>query len=232
MVERLTELSVSLVIPVLNEEATIASFLRSLQQYRSLGAQVIVVDGGSEDRTAELAETLCDHLVVSGRGRARQMNAGAAVAGNNVLLFLHADTILPKNLERHIQAFQSTAHVWGRFNVKLSGRKAMFSVISFMMNWRSRITGIATGDQAIFITRTAFDLVGGYADISLMEDVDICKKLIKLSRPYCVVEPVITSSRRWEEKGVWPTILLMWKLRWKYYRGVSPEVLVREYYGG
>ncbi|WP_246840971.1 TIGR04283 family arsenosugar biosynthesis glycosyltransferase [Hahella sp. CCB-MM4] len=227
----MTEPNISIVIPVLNEEASIASFLRLLQPSRANGAEVILVDGGSTDGTRKAAEAFCDKVIDSEKGRARQMNAGAAVARGNLLLFLHADTQLPESFLDLLSKFQQSPKQWGRFNVSLSGSKLMFSVISFMINWRSRISGIATGDQAIFVKRSAFDQVGGFSDIPLMEDVDLCKKLLKFSRPFCISEPVITSSRRWEVHGTWRTIFLMWKLRWKFALGVPPEVLVKEYYG-
>ncbi len=229
--ERLTEPDISIVIPVLNEEASIASFLRLLQPYRTQGVEIILVDGGSTDGTCHNAKPFCDLIIRSDKGRARQMNAGALEAKTNLLLFLHADTLLPDNFLDLLEGFRKSPYRWGRFNVSLSGNKVMFSVIGFMINWRSRISGIATGDQAIFVKREAFDQVGAFSRIPLMEDVDLSKKLLKLSRPFCINEPVITSSRRWEVHGTWRTIFLMWKLRWKFARGVSPEVLVKEYYG-
>jgi len=228
---RLIDPLISIVVPVLNEEATIASFLRLLQPLRDKNVEVILVDGGTQDQTKRVAELYCDRIIDSDRGRARQQNAGADVAGGNLLVFLHADTLLPISFLEVLAKFEKTGCQWGRFNVSLSGNKWMFSVISFMINWRSRISGIATGDQTIFVRRSAFDLVGGFTDIPLMEDVELSRKLLGISKPFCVRNPVITSSRRWEVHGTWRTIYLMWKLRWKFARGMSPEVLVNEYYG-
>ncbi|WP_245555216.1 TIGR04283 family arsenosugar biosynthesis glycosyltransferase [Hahella ganghwensis] len=227
----MTETLISIVVPVLNEEATIASFLRLLQPLRDKQVEVILVDGGSQDQTKKVAEPYCDRIIDSDKGRARQQNAGAEVASGDLLVFLHADTLLPVSFLDVLNRFEKTGYQWGRFNVSLSGSKWMFSVISFMINWRSRISGIATGDQAIFVRRSTFHLAGRFTDIPLMEDVDLSRKLLRISKPFCVRDPVITSSRRWEVHGTWRTIFLMWKLRWKFARGVSPEVLVKEYYG-
>ncbi len=230
----------SIIIPALNEAHHIATVLLRLQALRTRGAEVIVVDGGSADATASVATPLVDRVIVStkeqaggrGRGRARQMNAGAALATGNVLLFLHADSILPDSADELIlRGLTISKRTWGRFDVSISGAHFFLPVIAWFMNWRSRLTGIATGDQAIFMTRLAFDAVGGFPDQLLMEDVEITSRLKKISAPLCLHEKVITSGRRWEKHGVWRTIGLMWCLRLQYALGAAPADLHRSYYG-
>lgn len=216
-------------MPVWREAATIQPFLQSLQALRASGHEVIVVDAGSDDGTADLAAPWCDQVLAGGKGRALQMNAGADVARGNVLLFLHADTLLPETAVDHLERFLSSPHQWGRFDVRLSGQRAIFRVVAWFMNRRSRMTGIATGDQAMFVRTSVFRALQGFAPIPLMEDVELSKRLCSLSRPYCVGDPVITDSRRWEQGGAWRTIFLMWRLRWRYWRGESPEALAAAY---
>ena len=220
---------VSIIVPVLNESASVVPVLQRLEPLRESVVEVIVVDGGSSDDTVALAVPLCDHLLSSERGRAVQMNRGAAVARGEVLLFLHADTILPANALQALANFLSGNRAWGRFDVRLSGGRLLFRVIASMMNLRSRLTGIATGDQAIFVRRRVFDDLAGYRAMPLMEDVDLCGRLRRVSRPYCIGTPVITDSRRWEQLGPWRTIALMWWLRWRFWRGANPAELAREY---
>ncbi|MDP2787039.1 MAG: TIGR04283 family arsenosugar biosynthesis glycosyltransferase [Pseudomonadota bacterium] len=219
----------SIVVPVLNEAAGIVAVLTPLQTLRAAGHEVIVADGGSTDATPALAAPLADRVVAAPRGRARQMNAGAALAGGGSLLFLHADTRLPENAPALVAAALS-GHVWGRFDVRIAGRSRWLPVIAALMNRRSRLTGIATGDQAIFVTRAAFDAAGGFPDQPLMEDIELSKRLQRLGPPACLGERVITSGRRWERHGVWRTILLMWRLRFDYWRGVPAARLVTQYY--
>ena len=195
---------------------------------------MIVVDGGSNDDTFALARGNSDRSITSPRGRATQQNAGARIATGEALLFLHIDTQLPVNADRLIDAaldVQST--VWGRFDVTLNAENSrshpMLIVVSAMMNFRSRITGIATGDQCIFVRKSAFDAVGGFPRIPLMEDIALCKALKQISAPACLCERVITSARRWQKYGVWRTILLMWWLRFAYWLGVSPTKLAHWY---
>lgn len=224
--------SLTLVMPVLNEAAGIEAALRALAPLRESGVQVVVADGGSADGTVARAQHVEGVEVIQApRGRAAQMNAGArAATGNGVLLFLHADTTLPPDADRLIvQALVDGRHVWGRFDVHIAGRPWMLRVVAAFMNARSRWSGIATGDQALFMTRAAFDAVGGFPAQPLMEDIELSKRLRKLSRPACLRQRVITSGRRWESRGVWPTIWLMWRLRWAYWRGASPQVLARRY---
>lgn len=186
---------------------------------RRRGHEVIVVDGGSDDGTAALAEGLCDRVLTAPRGRAAQMNAGAREAKGDVLVFLHADTRLPED-------FSLGSHVWGRFDVEIDGRHPLLKVVAWSMNLRSRLTGIATGDQAIFVRRDAFP---GFPEIALMEDVALSKLLKRRGAPACLRQRVVTSGRRWESRGVLRTIGLMWRLRLLYFLGVSPERLARRY---
>jgi rSAM/selenodomain-associated transferase 2 len=189
-----------------------------------------VVDGGSRDRTVELACPLADRLVAARRGRAAQMNAGAAAARGEVLMFLHVDTQLPPDADRLIiGGLDRSGRTWGRFDVRISGKSALLPLVARMMNLRSRLTGIATGDQAMFMTRKAFDGAGGFPQIALMEDIAISARLKRLGRPLCLTAPVTTSGRRWEENGVVRTILTMWGLRLAYALGASPAALARRY---
>ncbi|MDX1597634.1 MAG: TIGR04283 family arsenosugar biosynthesis glycosyltransferase [Marinobacter sp.] len=222
-------LRLSVIVPVWREAATITTTLQHLAPLREAGHQVIVVDGGSDDGTQKLAEPLCDRVLASGRGRAIQMNAGAAVATGNVLLFLHADTRLPESVLAALERFQISRNAWGRFNVRLSGKRLLFRVVEWFMNQRSWLTGIATGDQALFVRQPVFEVLRGYREMPLMEDVELCSRLRLVSRPFCVSDPVVTDSRRWEQGGAWRTIFLMWRLRWRYWRGESPETLANAY---
>ncbi|MCG2580115.1 MAG: TIGR04283 family arsenosugar biosynthesis glycosyltransferase [Marinobacter sp.] len=222
-------LRLSVIVPVWQEAATIAATLQHLVPLREAGHQVIVVDGGSDDGTLQLAEPLCDRVLLSGRGRACQMNAGAAVATGDVLLFLHADSHLPESTPAALERFHAGRNAWGRFNVRLSGKRPLFRVIEWFMNQRSWLTGIATGDQALFVRRSVFEALRGFKEIPLMEDVELSSRLRLVSRPYCVTDPVVTDSRRWEQGGAWRTIFLMWRLRWRYWRGESPETLANAY---
>ncbi|MBI4936848.1 MAG: TIGR04283 family arsenosugar biosynthesis glycosyltransferase [Nitrosomonadales bacterium] len=227
-------MQLSVIIPVLNEAASLPGLLEHLAPLRAGGAEVIVADGGSGDGSPQLASRAGVRLVAAGRGRARQMNAGAAAASGDVLLFLHADTILPILAGQAIEAAirgggRATERAWGRFDVRIDGRPFMLRVIAALMNWRSRLTGIATGDQAMFVTRRAFEAAGGFPEQPLMEDIELSKRLRALSRPICLAERVTTSGRRWEANGVWRTIWLMWRLRWAYWRGVDAAELARLY---
>jgi rSAM/selenodomain-associated transferase 2 len=214
----------SIIIPTLNEEQTIQSCLLALQSLRN-ECEIIIVDGDSIDNTRILASSLADKVITSSKGRAKQMNNGARHAMGNVLIFLHADTCLPENALQLIQQQLSNSGKWGRFDIQLSGRHFMLKVIAQMMNWRSKLTGIATGDQAIFITRPAFEKAGQYPEINLMEDIALCKALRKISPPICLKDKVISSGRRWEHNGIYRTILLMWILRLRYFFGTDPQTL-------
>jgi len=220
----------SIVVPTLNEAGAIAETLAALQPLRARGCEVIVADGGSADATVALARPLADAVVPSGAGRARQQNAGAAAATGDVLLFLHADTRLPGDADRLVaDGLRRTGRGWGRFDVRLTGRHPVLRVIERMMNLRSRLTGIATGDQAIFVRRDRFREAGGFPDIPLMEDVALSKRLKRVSRPLCLTARVIVSGRRFDERGAARMILLMWRLRLEYWLGVPPATLARRY---
>jgi rSAM/selenodomain-associated transferase 2 len=226
----------SVVMPALTEAAGIADALAALAPLRAAGHEVIVADGGSTDGTPALAAAGADRVIAAPRGRARQMNAGAAAARGEVLLFLHADTRLPPGGDRLVRQALDSGAQWGRFDVRIvgdgGGDSAMFPVIAALMNLRSRLSGIATGDQAIFMRRPLFEQLGGYAEQPLMEDVELCRRLKALpaaGAPACLRERVATSGRRWLSHGVWRTIVLMWRLRWRYWRGASPEQLARLY---
>ncbi|MEO8104273.1 MAG: TIGR04283 family arsenosugar biosynthesis glycosyltransferase [Betaproteobacteria bacterium] len=222
----------SIIIPALNEAANIVATLAPLQHMRGQGTEVILVDGGSSDATRALAGPWVDVVIDSKPGRATQMNAGAAAATGEALLFLHADSRLPEEADQIVLAALAGAPTaWGRFDVAIVGHHFMFPVIAWCMNQRSRYTGIATGDQAIFMTREIFGLAGGFPDQALMEDIELCKRLKKRAPPVCRPEKIVTSGRRWEKHGLWRTILLMWRLRLRYWMGASPTDLHRAYYG-
>jgi rSAM/selenodomain-associated transferase 2 len=216
-------------MPVLNEEHRLSESLLALQPYRHYGHELIVVDGGSEDHSLSIARQYSDAAMVAPKGRARQMNRGAREASGDVLLFLHADTVLPVEAMRSLSDLTDVKNVWGRFDVRLSGSSWQFRVIEKLMNLRSRLTGVVTGDQSVFISRELFEAVGGFPEIDLMEDIAISKQLKKISKPVCLSETVTTSSRRWESNGVISTILLMWTLRLFYFLGISPDRLNRMY---
>ena len=217
----------SIVVPALDEAAAIATTLAALAPWRAQGHEVIVVDGGSRDGTPALAAPHADRVLASAPGRARQMNTGAAAAQGDVLLFLHADTRLPAVAAQAVAQALLGGADWGRFDVRIAGRSAWFPLIAALMNLRSRLTGIATGDQALFVRSALFQRLGGYADLPLMEDIELSRRLRALSRPACLRQQVLTSGRRWETRGVWRTVWLMWRLRWRYWRGTPAEVLAR-----
>ena len=220
----------SIIIPALNEAANIVTALEALASLRTRGAEVVVVDGGSADDTVALATPLADRIITSARGRATQMNAGAAVARGDVLLFLHADTRLPADADRLILEGLAQSHrAWGRFDVTIDSRHPLLRLVAAAMNARSRFTGIATGDQAMFVTRDAFNAVDGFPEIALMEDIDFARRLKRVSPPLCLRTRSTTSGRRWESRGVVRTILLMWRLRLAYFFGADPQALARRY---
>jgi len=242
----------SIIIPVLNEATNIQTCLLALQPLRDR-AEIIIVDGGSYDNTVELVRPYADKILASDKGRARQMNHGANQATGEILLFLHADTELPEHALTLIEQNISSRQVWGRFNIELRSEflvptrrvgmqyqraalpnleQLMFNIIAFMMNWRSRLTGIATGDQTIFVTKTAFNSVGGFPEISLMEDIALSSTLKKLSSPICLTAKVKSSARRWQHNGIFKTILLMWSLRLRYWLGQDPQYLAELYRTG
>jgi len=218
----------SIVMPVLDEAAGIAASLASLRPLRERGAEVIVVDGGSRDGTRSLAAPLADRVIESPRGRSLQMNAGAAAATGEALVFLHADTRLPDRADAAIAAALAT-HEWGRFDVTIEGRSRWLPVVAAFMNARSRLTGIATGDQALFARRAAFASVKGFAPIPLMEDIAFSRAMKRRGAPACLAARVRTSGRRWERHGPLRTIVLMWRLRLAYFLGADPARLAERY---
>ena len=226
----MTTPKISMVIPVLNEAPSIVESLSALQPLRAAGHELIVVDGGSTDDSIALSQPYSDRVIRSLRGRSRQMNAGASVAGGDIFLFLHADTFLPAGADRLIiEGLKRHQKSWGRFNVRLSGKHLLLRVVGDLMNVRSRITGTATGDQAIFVRRELFEKVGGFPDIDLMEDIAFSKMLKRKESPLCLWQRVLTSSRRWEKNGVLRTIFFMWGLRLLYFLGSDPGRLAQQY---
>lgn len=222
--------ALSIIIPVLNEAATIETLLLALQPMRIRGCELLLVDGGSTDKTMALALPLVDKLLQSAPGRAVQMNAGAGAASAALLWFLHADSQVPAQSDRAIQQALSTPGiVWGYFQIRLSGRSLLLRVIEWAMNQRVRCTHVATGDHSLFISREMFESIGGYPHIALMEDIAISKRLRILCRPLRIEQRIVTSSRRWESRGVVRTVLHMWYLRSLYFIGVSPAYLARLY---
>ncbi|WP_025769379.1 TIGR04283 family arsenosugar biosynthesis glycosyltransferase [Thioalkalivibrio sp. HK1] len=249
--------SISVIVPVLNEEASLARTLDPLQHLRigkdelnlevqneflgeRLDIEIIVADGGSQDRSRDIALSLCDRLIDAPCGRARQMNAGAEVAKGSLMLFLHADTLLPRGWERAVSGALASDDAkgrkaiadWGRFDVRLDGRHPLLRIVERAMNLRSRLSGIATGDQAIFVRSEVFRALGGFPEIALMEDIAMSRMLKARSVPACLRKRVITSGRRWETKGVLRTIGLMWWLRLAYFFGADPKDLARIYRNG
>ena len=220
----------SIVLPCLNEGAGIAATLTALNPLRERGVEVVVVDGGSSDDTPARAAPLADRVITAPRGRASQMNAGADAARGSVLLFLHADCRIPADADRLvIDGLAASVRRWGRFDVAFDGDHPCMRVVACMMNWRSRLTGIATGDQGIFIERALFLAQGGFPVIPLMEDIALCTRLKVLDPPLCLSSRITTSARRWEQRGIFRTILLMWRLRAAYRLGVDPAKLALRY---
>jgi len=223
---------ISIIVPVLNEAQGISESLAALAPLRARGHELIVVDGGSSDGTAALARGAADRVVSAPRGRASQMNAGAALARGEVLVFLHADTRLPENAgARILQGLAASGRAWGRFDVRIEGASAFLPVIAFFMNLRSRATGIATGDQAIFVRRDAFERAGRFPSLELMEDIALSRSLKRVSRPLCLADKAVTSGRRWERHGVLRTVFLMGWLRLAFFLGAAPARLARFYDG-
>lgn len=223
-------MSISIIIPCLNESTRIAATLTHLAPLRTRGAEVIVSDGGSSDDTAARAVPLADAVIVAPRGRAAQMNAGAARARGDVLLFLHADSVLPDGADRLItEGLVRSRRSWGRFDVRIDGRHPLLRLVERLMNLRSRLTGISTGDQGQFVTRACFEAAGGFPAIALMEDIVLAKRLRRFGRPLCLAQRLTTSGRRWEMHGVMRTIVLMWRLRLAFALGADPNELALRY---
>jgi rSAM/selenodomain-associated transferase 2 len=221
---------ISIVVPALEESASITATLSALQPLRAQGHEVIVVDGGSRDATLLIARLLADRAYVTGAGRATQMNFGAGKATGDVLLFLHADSLLPAGGAAAMADAVTRGAAWGRFDVVIGGTPRVLKLVGAMMNLRSRLTGIATGDQGMFVRRNLFEEVGGFPAIPLMEDVALSKALKRIAgRPACLRTRVTTSGRRWEMHGPWRTIFTMWRLRLAYALGADPAALARHY---
>ena len=220
----------SVIVPALNEARGIAAMLAPLQAWRQQGVEVLVVDGGSVDDTVALAQPLADRVVVSAAGRAMQMNAGADITSAPLLWFVHADSGVSDRHVRTLQGMREALH-WGFFPVQLSGRPPLLRLVGTTMTLRSRLTGIATGDQGLFVTRALFRAVGGFPAQPLMEDIAISRALRQRARPSIAPVRIEVDSRRWEQRGICRTILQMWWLRWRYWRGADPVQLHRLYYG-
>ena len=222
--------TLSIVIPVLNEERAVRECLSQLALLNNSSAvECIFVDGGSHDNTQSILSEAKATWVTSEAGRAKQMNAGAHLASAPIIMFLHVDTVLPQNAVQQIQEQYVSDKSWGRFNVAITGDHCMFSVIAWFINQRSRLTKVATGDQAIWISRDLFQRINGFSDIPLMEDVEICKRLRMIAPMAVHKSKVITSGRRWIKFGIWKTIWLMWSLRWSFWRGECPVKLAARY---
>lgn len=218
-----------IVVPVLDEAASLAARLQALGVFRRRGARVVVVDGGSEDDTLAIARQHADLALLAPRGRASQMNAGAAACPADVLLFLHADTVLPDNADALVRRATLGPFAWGRFDVRIDSPRPALRMVAAMMNLRSRWTGIATGDQALFVRHDLFRQIGGFPDLPLMEDIAMSRALKRHGPPACLKDRVTTSARRWERHGVWRTIVLMWRLRAAYFLGADPRQLAIRY---
>jgi len=218
----------SFIIPAYNESPQIKQCLDNLKFLRQDGHEVIVVDGGSDDDTLSLAQPLCDIVITSEKSRATQMNVGAVKASGDYFLFLHVDTVIPENTSALFSKLEKNN--WGRFDVRLSGSHFMFRIIEACMNIRSRLSGIATGDQVIFVDKELFIKTDGFPELALMEDIAISKQLSQFSKPVCFKDKVVSSSRRWEKNGIIKTILKMWYLRLLYFFDVDTNKLARIYY--
>jgi rSAM/selenodomain-associated transferase 2 len=219
----------AIVVPVLDEADSLPAALAALQPLRRRGVCVVVIDGGSRDTTLALARAGADRVLQAPRGRASQMNAGAAACEQPWLLFLHADTRLPDDADRLVAAALAGGRTWGRFDVRIDSPRPLLRVVGAMMNLRSRLTGIATGDQAMFVRRDAFEAAGRFPEVPLMEDIRLSSRLKRQGRPACLRARVTTSARRWERHGVWRTIALMWRLRLAHALGADPHRLAIAY---
>ncbi|WP_316368182.1 TIGR04283 family arsenosugar biosynthesis glycosyltransferase [Candidatus Thiodiazotropha sp. CDECU1] len=221
---------ISIIIPCLNEGPGLERCLMDLQPLRGAGHELILVDGGSRDLALiGNLQSYVDRVLHVSPGRARQMNSGAMEACGDIYWFLHADSRVGEAMGSAILQAVGGEPRWGRFDVRLSGAQPLFRIIERMMNWRSCFSGIATGDQGIFMHRQLFEKVGGFPEQPLMEDIAISRRLKRLTSGVCLPGPLVTSSRRWESQGIIRTIMLMWMLRFAYWIGISPKFLVRLY---
>jgi len=220
----------SVIIPTLNEAGCIQSTLQPLQPLRARGHEIILVDGGSNDATCDLGLPFVDQLLQSPSGRAEQMRTGASAAHGHILWFLHADSHIPPHADVMImEALDRTHTDWGRFDITFGDSHSLLKTVAWSMNLRSRLTGIATGDQGIFVRRSLYDRVGGLPPIPLMEDISFSRSLKRYSRPCRVTRTLGTSPRRWHTHGILRTIVTMWGLRLGYFAGISPERLAKYY---
>jgi len=218
---------ISIIIPTLNEEDKVETCLKQFSAWRTAGHEVILVDGGSVDASVALAQPLVDKVLLSLPGRAAQMNLGADTANGDLLWFVHIDSVIPQMAKSDLENLST--HQWGRFNIRLEGSAFIFRIIEKTMNIRSCITGIATGDQGIFVCRDLFDEVDGFDSIALMEDIALSKKLKQKQKIHCVKSIIKTSTRRWQQQGIYKTIVKMWFFRLAYFFGVSPDWIVKKY---
>lgn len=220
----------SIIVPVLNEARTIAGVLNTLRPFRQRGAEIIVVDGGSDDDTAQLAQPLADRVVKAPRGRAAQMNEGAKVASGFIFLFLPTETRLPPDADTQMMVGRNRdTSVWGRFDMHLTGRHPLLPIVARILNWRSRMSGIASSEQAIFVQRETFFRLGGFADIPVMDDVEMSKRLKAISPPICVTSRVTVPGKRFDREGFWTTLRMMWLMRFRYRTGMKPAEILKRY---
>ena len=228
MMSERAEPRVSVVIPALNDAPHLARLLADLRTGPQL--ELVVVDGGSDDDTFAVAEAQADVAVRARRGRAEQLRVGVAKAKHPWLWLLHADTRTPPPLASAFAAHLPASPGWGWCDVRLDGGGWPLRVIETAMNWRSALTSVTTGDQGIFAHRSLLAAVGGIPRQSLMEDVELCRRLRRLAAPRRFRQAITTSSRRWERDGVARTVVLMWALRLRYFLGADPEALAKRYY--
>jgi len=223
-------MKISIIIPVFNEKQQLPELLERLLVVTAYGHEIIIVDGGSTEKYEPVDSVPGLKMLTAEKGRARQMNVGALHAEGEIFWFIHADSGFLYPLESYLRSLtELSERQWGRFNVRLDGNRRVYRLIEWMMNWRSSLSGIATGDQGIFVHRQLFNEAGCFSDIAIMEDIDLCKKLKKFSSPVIKKRCLTTSSRRWEQGGVLRTIFLMWKMRVLFFFGWDPDKLVKMY---
>ncbi len=222
--------TLSIIVPVLNQSRTMIDTMSALKPFRQRGAEIIVVDGGSDDDTAVLAHPFADRVVKGPRGRAAQMNEGAKVASGFIFLFLPTDTTLPADADTQVMIGRARdTSVWGRFDMRLTGRHPLLPIVARLLNRRSRSSGIASCEQAIFVQRETFFRIGGFTDIPVMEDVEISKRLRAISPPICVTSRVTVPAKRFDRDGLWTTLRTMWIMRLRYRMGMKPEEILKRY---